>query len=189
VRRAEAAGLVYHPDPSLEYLDDFMRVYYESMDYRSAESFYYFDRDYFESIRNDLADYAFLSMASLDGEMIAGMLFLRDGFYAHSHLSGSAVEGRVHSPNHFVVYKSMLELAEQGCRLLHLGGGVSSNKDDGLYRFKGCFSRDRYPFHVASTMFDEKAYLDAAFEWAERSFGQQASATRFPAYGLTAARS
>lgn len=182
IRKAEAVGLELVVDEKLELLDEFIEVYYHSMDAVAASPFYYFSRAYFERFKTDLAPYSTLVVARLNGRVIAGMLFLCDGKYAHAHLSGSLTEHRDIAPNNFVIFRSMLVMKERGCRVLHLGGGATSDPGDSLLRFKRRFSKQRLEFHVASTVFDQAAFGRAVDAWHQD--GGVNDGGRFPPYGL-----
>lgn len=185
VRKGEAGGLRFEVDLGFEDIDDFMHVYYEAMRLVDASPFYYFEREYFERIRDRFAGRAFVGKAKLDDVTTSAMLFLCDGTYCHAHLSGSLGEYRTLGPNNFMLYHSILFAKKRGCKMFHLGGGVTNNPDDTLLRFKGCFSRERFEFHLGRAVFDEGAYRRAQSTFAERDpEGFSAAHDRFPQYGL-----
>ncbi len=184
IRRAEKAGVEFVADENLEYLDSFMAIYHHAMDLVGASSFYYFDRDYFSAIKEGLGDEACLMCGFLDGELVAGMLFLCDDTYAHAHLSGSRIEHRDVAPNNLVLHRALLHARERGCKMFHVGGGSSTRADDSLLRFKGRFSRDRYSFHIAGATFDAPAYARAVESWAVGSPPERVDTGVFPPYGL-----
>lgn len=185
VRKGEHGGLHFEMDEGFEDIDDFMHVYYEAMRLVGASPFYYFSRRYFEEIQERFGRQAFVGKAKLGDVTTSAMLFICDGTYCHAHLSGSLGEYRSLGPNNFMLYHSILHAKGRGCRVFHLGGGASNRPDDTLLRFKGCFSRDRYEFHIGRAVFDETAYRRAQSQFAEHDpEGFSAATDRFPSYGL-----
>lgn len=192
VRKAEAAGVDFEVDDGFRSLDDFVDIYYHTMKLVDASPFYFFDRAYFEAMQRRFGDRAFVARVTSSGTLVAAMLFLCDGNYAHAHLSGSRAEFRGLGPNNFLVYNAMLEAKRRGCSYFHLGGGTSTREDDHLLRFKTCFSRERFEFHVGRTVFDRDAYEQSIAlhsSGGKDGDGQGASGAsgeggRFPAYGL-----
>jgi lipid II:glycine glycyltransferase (peptidoglycan interpeptide bridge formation enzyme) len=121
--------------------------------------------------------------------MIAGILFLTDGRFAHMHLSGSRQEHRALGPNNFVLFNSMLVAKSRGCRVFHMGGGATNDPHDTLFRFKRHFSRDHREFYVARSILDPAAYDRATAAWraeqpAEARQAEETDSERFPPYGF-----
>ena len=185
VRKAAGGGMQFEVDDGFEAIDDFVAVYHHAMKLVDAAPFYFFDHAYFEAIRDRFNQRVFVARATMHGSTIAAMLFLYDDVYAHAHLSGSRAEYRSYGPNNFVIHQAMLEAKRRGCTRFHLGGGVSNRPDDTLYRFKCCFSRDRYEFHLGRTIFDSEAYGQAKAFWvAENPDMSEQAENHFPVYGF-----
>lgn len=184
VRRADAAGVELIVCEDLCLMEQFKSLYYHAMDVVKAAPFYYFTQEYFDAIRSGLGGRCVIMFASLNGEIIAGMMLLMDHLHAHAHLSGSRVEHRDVAPNDFVAYHAMLYAQQHGCKRFHFGGGATSRPDDTLLRFKRSFSPDSFDFYTARTIFDRAAYDEAMRLWASEAVDDALQNGRFPAYGL-----
>jgi len=101
-------------------------------------------------------------------EIISAALFFKYGIFGHYHLAGRREKYQTLSPNNFLIYNTALYLKKMGVKFFHLGGGIDSNPDNSLYRFKKRFSGCEYPFYIGKMVFDEEAYKRACNRWEEK---------------------
>lgn len=158
IRKAEKSGVEIHhsSDPSL--LKIFKEIYDETMRGDNAEEYYFFGKQFYESIANDLAGNYEIFYATHEGKIIsiAIMIFANDQM--HYHLSGSLREYRSLAPSNLLLYKAALWGHEQGYKTFHLGGGVGSGEDP-LYKFKAAFNRNSdYRFAIGKMIVNEGQY-------------------------------
>ncbi len=161
IRKAEKNGVKIYSGRSEELFAGFSRVYKETMDRDSAIKYYYFGSEFYQSICNDLAENAevFYALDS-QGEMIAASIMMQANGRMNYHLSGVKTAYRKLAPTNLLLYKAALWGCANGCKTLHLGGGLGSAEDD-LYKFKESFYRQEpCRFHIGRKVFDTPRYND-----------------------------
>ena len=158
IRKAEKNGVVIHHGKDLSLFDDFRRIYNATMDKDHAEEYYYFGKEFYESIHRDLRDNYEMFYAMLNGQIIAMSIMLYGNKQMHYHLSGSLMEYRNLAPSNLLLYKAALWGCEKGFKTFHLGGGVGSGEDN-LYKFKAAFNKNSdYQFSIGKQVFDQERY-------------------------------
>lgn len=158
IRKAEKNGVEIHRAADISLFDDFMKIYNATMDKDNAEEYYYFGKDFYKSIHEDLDEHYEMFYATYEGKIIAMSIILYANKQMHYHLSGSVLEYRNLAPSNLLLYKAALWGCEQGFKTFHLGGGVGSGEDN-LYKFKAAFNRvSDYQFSIAKMIFNQTAY-------------------------------
>ena len=128
------------------------------MDTDNAVDYYYFSKDFYDSIHRDLSNNYELFYAVVDREIIAMSIMLFSNGKMHYHLSGSKHEYRKLAPSNLLLYRAALWGYEQGFNVFHLGGGVGSGEDN-LYKFKAAFNRNsNCRFSIGKQIFNEQDY-------------------------------
>lgn len=169
IRKAEQCGVQYLLDEKFEYLNEFIEIYYQTMERLDSQEFYFFDRDYFIHLKERLAGNAFLGLAMLEGRVIAGAIFFHYGPYGHYHLSGSREEYLGYYPNNFMIYNTALSLKDKNVKCFHLGGGTDGSPENSLYKFKKRFSRAESCFYIGKMIFDGKRYESLCRVWDDKN--------------------
>jgi serine/alanine adding enzyme len=165
IRKAEKAGLIYKVDSDFDYLEDFKRLYEDTMRKVNADEFYFFNSDYYEIFIKKFKKKAFLGLVLLDNKVISAAIFMMDGYYAHYHLSGSDSNYLNICPNNFLLYNTALYLKERGLKLFHLGGGYNTDSENSLYKFKKRFSKDIYDFYTGKILVNKTIYDRIVNNW------------------------
>lgn len=163
IRKAIREGVVVSEDESFQRIDEFVGIYYETMDRSNAGSYYYFPERYFQLAKSLLGKSVHLYFAETGDKTVAGSLFFECNGILQYHLSATPTEYLNYSGAKVIIDNVRRLGASEGKRWLHLGGGVSSKEADPLFRFKAGFSRKRLPFHVVRLISDRSAY-DKAVE-------------------------
>ena len=142
-----------------ECLDDFLRVYYETMDIVGAAQLYYHDKGYFEYLMTELKDESRL-FACKDGQTVvcAGFIASCNG-HVHYLRGGTATEYRNLAPSKLMLDTVRVWGNSVGARVFHLGGGASGARDS-LYRFKMGFGGQEHPCHTWRYVADPEVYDD-----------------------------
>jgi hypothetical protein len=157
VRRLEREGFRVQLDP-WERMDDFVRIYQETMRYRAADAFYRFERGYFTELRQCLGERLHLSIVQApDGAAAAAGLFTWTDGLVQFHLSGTSEAHRRAGPAKLMLIHMRDWARERGARFLHLGGGVGCRQDS-LAFFKQGFSRLRAPFGTLRMVLHPERY-------------------------------
>ena len=152
IRKAEKNGVEIHHAADISLFDDFMKIYNATMDKDNAEEYYYFGKDFYKSIYEDLDGHYEMFYATYEGKIIAMSIILFANKQMHYHLSGSVLEYRNLAPSNLLLYKAAL------FQDIPFRGGEGSGEDN-LYKFKAAFNRESdYQFSIAKMIFNQVAY-------------------------------
>lgn len=156
IRKAVRSG-VYCEVQSITEYQPFLELYRETMRRNDADAYYFFDESYFAELHRFLSHDSFILYAFLDGRPISGAVFFYSNGTAHYHLAGSDENARGTAAGNLLLYDAALRVCENGCRTLHLGGGMSSN--DSLFGFKKQFNKTgRREFWIGRNIFSPNEY-------------------------------
>ncbi|MDN7242169.1 GNAT family N-acetyltransferase [Planococcus sp. N028] len=139
IRKAEKNGIEVRELDKEKYLEEFISIYYSTMDRKAAADYYYFSMDYFLESFKLLSSNSVLFGAFLEGKMISSTLILINDNFMHYHLSGGLTEYQSLGATNLLLFKIAEWGKERGIQMFHLGGGYSSKKDS-LYDFKKSLS-------------------------------------------------
>ena len=158
VRKAIKSGVKVYWGREPELYEAFETIYNQTMDKVNADSYYYFGKEFYQSILEDLKYRALMFYAEYEGEKIAMSIILTGKKSIHYHLSASRREYQHLAPTNLILYEAACFACEQGYQTLHLGGGLGSHKDH-LYSFKKQFNRgeDRV-FSIGKKIYDKQVY-------------------------------
>jgi hypothetical protein len=157
VRRLEREGFRVVVD-AWDRLDDFIRIYEQTMSYRDADAFYRFERGYFLELRRCLGEHLHLCVVQApDGAAAAAGLFTRVDGLVQFHLSGTGEDYRRAGPAKMMLVHMRDWAKGRGARYLHLGGGVGC-REDSLAFFKQGFSKLRARFATFRMVLEPDIY-------------------------------
>lgn len=155
-----------------EIYEKFRKIYNGTMDKDNADPYYYFGKEFYDSVLNDLPENAQVFYAQIpDGTVIAASIMLAANGRMNYHLSGSLREYSSLAATNLLLYKAALWGSANGCRTFYLGGGVGSGEDS-LFKFKRAFYKgDLNRFHIGRKIFNQEKYdeLTAMREFSEES--------------------
>lgn len=154
-----------------ENYDVFLEIYHQTMERVGAKNFYFFDKQYFREIKNN--PHYLLMCTKKSHETLAAAIFMQYGDYFHYHLSGSRKEFLKLAPNNILLWEAIKYAQMQGCKKMHLGGGLSDLAEDSLFRFKKKFSLGCKEFYIGKRVHNPKVYNDLIQKW-ENQYGKKA---------------
>jgi serine/alanine adding enzyme len=137
-------------------LEDFRRVYDQTMERLGAGEFYLFPREYYRALADGLGDRFGVALARRGDDVVGAAIFLADRRFAHYHLSGTTDSGRELKAGTLLVHAGAEWARDHGCELLHLGGGTSGA--DTLFAFKKSFGGETYTYAFATLVADPERY-------------------------------
>ena len=140
-------------NPSKVEIDNFMILYYETMDRNQAEQKYYFSKDFIEDHFKLLN--AILVEIEFEDDIIGSSINLIGDSSIHGHLIGTSFERNVY-PSHLTVFELIKWAKDRNLKYLNIGGGVKRN--DNLFFYKRGFSKKQYPFYIAKLIFNGDVY-------------------------------
>lgn len=157
VGAARRKGLVVEEDDSGTCLEEFIDVYYMTMDRLGAKQFYYFDNLFFRKLIRELPGQFRFFYARNEGQIVASLLVLCGSQRVYSFLSGGKARYFHLSGNDMLQVHSMQWAQQQGYKEYVLGGGLS--RGDGIFVFKEAFApKGIVPFYTGKMVFDTEKY-------------------------------
>ena len=159
IRVATKEGVTVRTETSKEAFDVFQKIYETTMDHDDASSYYYFDQEFFDSIRNDLDGCYMLFTAYLGDTAIASSIMLYAGKYMNYHLSGQLFDYRRYAGTNMILHEAAKWGCNHGYDWLHLGGGLGAQEGP-LYDFKKSFYKkgEDKLFHVGRKVLNPELY-------------------------------
>ena len=141
-----------------EKLDSFIKIYEETMARDNAEDYYFFKREYYDCLFNELDGEICIFNSELDGKELSNCIIFKVNDRLSYHLAGSTrTSGNIYETN-LLIYEVAKWGCENGCKSLILGGGVGSAEDN-LYRFKKGFDdKHSYQFYIGKKMYNQEVY-------------------------------
>ena len=168
IKKGIKAGLTFKADYDFGTLPNFQNLYKKTMDKVNAESFYYFDDNYFLHLKKLIPE-SFIGNVYYQDKIISSAIFLYHGNKGHYHLSGSDSKFLSLAPNNFLLWSAMLELKSIGVNYFHLGGGSDSDENNSLFNFKKKFSNTTNNFYIGKLIIDKIRYEKQCKYWTERN--------------------
>lgn len=157
IKRLMRRGAEVIIDWDLEYLDEFVELYHQTMRGIGARSYFLFEQNFFDELVKATDFKAILHFVKMDGINICGSLMLQTGDILHGYLAGVRPEYRHLAPSK-MLYKSAHEWAiEHGLKAVILGPG-RPQEGDSLLKFKQGFGRSTLPLYVFRRVLDPSAY-------------------------------
>jgi hypothetical protein len=167
-------------DPSWDALDDFVRVYTETMHRVNANAYYFFGDDHFLRTKEEMGNVFHLATVRIDGTVACAGLFSEICGIVQFHLSGTGDEFVRMYPSKIMLDFVRNWAKERGNKVFHLGGGYGGVADS-LFDFKAGFSKLRKPFCTWRVVVDQVAY-DQLVEQREDTAEAEQPDEFFPAY-------
>ena len=157
VKRANTYGLEVLIDESGIYMNDFLRIYYGTMQRSDAEDQFYFKKPFFEELMS--MENAVMFHVRFEEKIISTELVIYGAENSYSYLGGTDSEYFYTRANDFLKFEIIKWAKEKGLKNFVLGGGYGS--DDGIFQYKMNLAphgiRD---FYIGRRIFDEGAYQE-----------------------------
>ncbi len=161
IRKAINKGVTVRADEDCKGIYAFFELYTLTMKRNGASDYYLFPLSYFLELKRAFPAGTLLINAYIEDKVVSSSLFILGDAYMHYHLSATHPDFYSYSANNLIL-KTAADLGRaRGLKWLHLGGGLSPDKNDSLYRFKRSFGRtDRNlkAFCTGKAVFNEKVY-------------------------------
>lgn len=156
VKKAINCGVEIIRDEENKYLDDFLRIYYKTMDRTEAHDEYYFSVEFFKTILS-LRDNSMLFHVLYEGKIISTELVIYGSENCYSYLGGTDSNYFEVRPNDFLKYEIIKWAKEKNLRNFVLGGGYGA--DDGIFQYKQSFAPNGVvDWHIGSKIHDIEMY-------------------------------
>ncbi|MGI6439062.1 MAG: GNAT family N-acetyltransferase [Sphaerochaetaceae bacterium] len=159
VRKAIKNGVAVDYGVSPLLIDEFIKLYTETMVSLNASEYYYFSSEFFRQIFIELPNNTQLFYARSEDNIVAMAIILYANNKAHYHFSCSTKEGQRLAATNLLLVRVAEWCNEQSIHSLHLGGGVGGSNSDSLFSFKKSFNKNSYnPYSVGKLIVDHNLY-------------------------------
>lgn len=159
IRRVEREqGFSTMHDPGWEHLEEFISIYYATLERNRAAPFYFFSRDYFLALKETLGSHGALFLCRSGNQVGAALLLIEYNGITSVHLAASDDRFSALSPNKWLFHEAQILARNRGNKFFHIGGGRGSRDDDLLFRFKAQFSSTHLPFYTGRWILDSETY-------------------------------
>lgn len=162
IRKAEKEGVTIVESDDYE---TFRKLYNGTMSDLHAEDFYFFPPEYYSEYKQTFKDESLLCLATYDGKVIAGSMFMYSDDYAHYHLSARDRDYSRYAANNLILWYGIQKAKERGCKWLHFGGGTTGDDGDSLLRFKKEFSKTICEFWIGKRVHNQEIYNQIVEQW------------------------
>lgn len=176
VRKAEAAGINVIVDETGERLDDFLDLYYATMDRNHASARFYYPREFFDMLNTSLAGRVAYLYALDNGRPISAELVVYCAEIGYSVLGATEESSLRTGVNSLLSHQAFLYAQTRGIKHYVLGGGVTNAADDSLLHYKLSMAKSGLRrYFTAQQVIDEERYI-------RLSSGHSCNSTFFPTY-------
>jgi len=158
IRRNARSGVQIRVTETPGSLEEFRRIYAQTMDRNDASDFYYFGAAYFDGLIDLMRDELVAFEPSYQGAVIGAALCLVGAGRIHIHLSGTDSNFLSLSPAYSLRHAIAEWGVQKGMRVIHHGGGRTDSPEDSLYRYKRQFGSASADFCVGRRVWDAAAY-------------------------------
>ena len=161
-KRAQREGLEFTYSTSLS---NFKKLYLTTMKRLEADKYYLFSENYFASLANQPDSVKIAEVYTQDKTCIAAAIFLQDETSLHYHLGASDSDYFQLSPNAFLFISAAAQAQQDRLAEFHLGGGLTLDPYDSLFKYKVGFSNTQNDFYIGKKIYNQKAYNKLSKTW------------------------
>ena len=158
IRKAIKSGVKIYWGRDHKLLDEFISLYKATMDKDNANEYYYFGKEFYNSVLNDLKYNSLIFYAMNEDKIIAMSMIIFSNQQIHYHLSASDKEYQYLAPTNLLLFEAACWGSENGYKTFHLGGGLGS-KEDNLFKFKKAFNKNSETrFSIGRKVMNQEKY-------------------------------
>ena len=181
IRKAKKASVEIYWGRSTGLIEKFIELYKATMEKDNAKDYYYFKKDFYNSVLKDLRYNSMIFYAVYEEKIISMSMILFSNNQIHYHLSASEQNYQHLASTNLLLFEAACWGVENGYKTFHLGGGLGS-QEDSLYKFKKAFNRNSETrFSIGKKVFSEKVYNNL-IQLSKKNNNQENNADFFPEY-------
>ncbi|OKH53224.1 FemAB family protein [Calothrix sp. HK-06] len=140
-----------------QYIQEFINIYYETMERVGAKTYYYFDSEYFHGLMK-LNEVVHLCIVEKDNKITCAGIFTECCGIIQYHLGATKNEFLKEAPSKLMFDYVRYWAKERENQVFHLGGGLGGAKTTSLYHFKAGFSNQKHSFLTLRLILDQEKY-------------------------------
>lgn len=183
IRKAQKANCVFkvlHSAEAMHYLDQFLALYYQTMDRNNATQFYYFPKSYFERLLIDLPQQVKMTAVFYENKLVAGDIIFCEGDFINSHVNAGDADYFSMGTNPLLLFKTALWGKQRGFKYIYLGGGYEKN--DSLFKFKLRFNPEGIVHYYTGTKVHIKPIYEKLVNLWRQKHAKEPNTDYFPLY-------
>jgi len=139
---------------SLERIKKFHKIYKNLMLSKSADKQYMFDENYFINLFKKCSENVGFLDLDLNGSLVGGLIYLKYDKLIHIHLSAISKEYRNYGLS-YLLRSYLFNQFESSDITINFGGGLTSEEDDSLYKFKSNFTQSTLDYFIGKVIIDK----------------------------------
>ena len=145
-------------DHNAKHLDEFLNIYYTTMDRNNAKDSFFFKKEFFDNL-NSMEENTVYFHVLHEEKIISTELVLYGDENSYSFLGGTLKDYFPLRPNEFLKFEIIKWAKEKQLKKFVLGGGYGT--DDGIFRYKKSFAPNGVrEFYIGKKIFNNKAYRE-----------------------------
>ena len=158
VKRANKNCLEVIIDPDDQYMEDFLNIYYGTMERTDAEEEFFFTKEFFNTINSMKDNHCYFHIKEPEtGKIISTELVIYGAENAYSYLGGTISEYFSLRPNDLLKYEIIKWCKDKGLKTFVFGGGYGA--DDGIFQYKSHFAPNGIvEFYIGKQVLDKDTY-------------------------------
>jgi hypothetical protein len=165
VRKVEKAGFEIQFGFDADLLDEFMRHYSSTMARVNADESFIFPVDFYLRLSEGLGQDFFIARAIRGTDVAGTAMFLRSGSFLTYYLSARNPDYPEIPATNFILSKVAQWATDRRIEHFNIGGGLSDDAGDALFRFKRNFSQETAEFHVGKRIHNPDIYSQIREHW------------------------
>lgn len=168
IKKAIKNNILINIDNSTAAIKSFRKVYIKLLKTKKTNDFYFFTENYFSKLSQNLSKNYIVILAKKNDEIVGAALVLISGQVAILHLSATDRKfskfGTASLLRHEVVKYSYNNNIKQ----INFGGGLTSDKNDSLLKFKMGFSKETKKFYIGKFLSNKEIYEKVCGIWKKK---------------------
>ncbi len=173
VRKLKKEGFEYSiSDFVIENVTFFQVFYNETMKNAQATDFYYFDEAFYIQLIRELGTKIKLAKVHKEGIVYAAALFFVSGKHVTYYLSARNLNFPKVSASNLLLSETIFWANENQFEVVNLGGGLSLNEDDRLFKFKSNFGIKYADFYIGKRILNDEKYAQLQADFIQKN-GQE----------------
>lgn len=158
IRKSIKNNILVQEDENLKLINDFQKLYYDTMKKNKADEYYFFKKEFFKKLKS-LEKKEITHFYALHGDkIVSSILVLMGDEYLHYYLSANSQEDYLLNANSLLLYEIAKFGLKNGYKYFHLGGGYGGD-DSSLFKFKSSFHKNHtLSFYIGKKIFNQQIY-------------------------------
>lgn len=158
LKKANKAELQVEIDETGSRIEEFLDIYYGTMDRNDAKSKFFFPETFFRTINKMVGNFVYIHVL-YKNEVISTELVLYGEENSYSFLGGTKSDYFNLRPNDFLKFEIIKWAKAKGLKRFILGGGYG--EDDGIFRYKKSFAPNGIQkFYLGKRIFDQERFKE-----------------------------